>query len=186
MYGKNKMKNKPVFLLLLIILLCVIDVYDKNKNTVYVETPSIEMICTSYHNDKFNMHIIPVIVEIPGGRDAGIRIFPILLNKAINKKSTDPKVSIDVVSLFSHKDFANNMKPHHLQLGSIAILYGKHIIEDHRSIILALTTKNNYTRKYKPTLCFGVHFCDCGFNYDRLNKKWILNLGAKFSLGILS
>lgn len=180
------MKNKTVFLLLLIILICVIDVYYKNKNAVYVEMPPTETTYTSYHHDKFNMQIIPVIIEIPGERDSGIRIFPILLNKANNKKSADPEVGIDLASLFSHKDFSNKIKPHHLQLGSIAIFYGKHIIEDHRSVILALTTKNNYSRKYKPTLCFGVHFCGCGFNYDSLNKKWILDMGAKFSFSILS
>ena len=180
------MKIQTVFLLLLIILICVLELYDKNNTTVYAEKPSSETISASCHHDTYDIHIFPVIIEIPRDCTLGIRLFPILHNKNNDIESTDPIVKLNLASLCSHKELVNKIKTHCLQFGPIKIFFTKNIIEDHRSVIFTLKSKNNYTQKHKPTLCFGIHICDCGFSYDCLNEKWILDLGAKLSFGILS
>ena len=180
------MKIQTVFLLLLIILICVLGLYDKNNNTVYAEKPSYETISASCHHDTYDIHIFPLIMEIPSECYLGITLFPILPYKNNDTESKDPIVKLDLASLCSHKKLVNKIKTHCLQFGPVEIFFTKNIIENHRSIIFTLKSKNNYTQKYKPTLCFGIHLCDCGFTYDCMNEKWILDLGAKFSFDILS
>ena len=180
------MKNKVVLLFLLIILFCVFRLNDLNNKPIYAKIPHTCEISSACDFNTININVFPMIIEVPIESYSGIRVFPIFHLNIDNKKSLGSKTKYNIASLFTFTDPTNETQPNHIQFGPIEICFSKNFIKDHRSAILAINIHKIFKNRNKRTLCLGFHFCDCGFNYDHSNKKWILDLGAKVSFGVLS
>ena len=175
------MKHALLFIILL--LTQAHFTYGQEKKPIFLGLqPSITQE-KFYDDGEFDINVIPVVVEIPMGRRVDLRFTSILNYHIGGEEEGISDVGFQLLApIFFRKKEMINEKSHGFYIAPVTG-YGRNLLNDHHTYVLAIEPGYLFPTKKKFTLSLGIQLGGSYFDYDSLPDEWGQHFGVKVNLG---
>lgn len=177
------MKSLKNYLILFsLITLCLNQLYSQEKRPVFIGLQPSFTKETFYEKDELDINIIPLMVQIPVGKQIGLR-FTSEVNYHFGPTDGISDVGGQIVMpiYFRKKENAKNMS-HGFYAGPVLGL-GQNLLDDHNTLTIAVEPGYMFKANKSFTLALGLQLGASYFDYFNKPNAWYSHFGFKINIG---